>query len=161
MVFALRTAWEISWVFASVFFFFFFSLLPSSALPVLFVSLAYQRGGSLAVTLRAWLSPLYCIRQQWDWAVHFISANITASAHSKCLGELLSKELTEKVFSFLEGEWALLICPSEFERQSRLLPMLDEFCFSCHLLISGILPFGTSSINIQNPRTTASKEYER
>ncbi len=56
MVFALRTALEISW--AVVFrFFVFFSPIPSSvgitARLGLFVSLAYHRSGSLAVMLRA------------------------------------------------------------------------------------------------------------
>lgn len=87
MVVALRTALEISWAVASWFF-----PLPSSvgitACLGLFVSLAYHRGGSLAVMLRAWLSPLCCIRQQWDWAVCFISTHIKASTHWKCLREL-------------------------------------------------------------------------
>lgn len=65
--------------------------------------------------LRARLSPLCCIRQQWDWAVCFISAHIKASTHQKCLGELFSKGLIEKVFFFflfffLFGTWVSYVC---------------------------------------------------
>lgn len=112
-VFALANAWEISWDFASV------PQLSQSS----FVSLAYQRGGSLAVMLRGWLSPLHCIRQQWDWAVRFISANIKASKMSWRI--IIWGADWQDPFIF--GRWMsllLLICPSYFEGQSRLLSML-------------------------------------
>lgn len=96
MVFGLRAALEISWVVIGVFFSPLLSSVGITARPGLFVSLAYHGGGSLAVMLRLWLSPLCCIRQQWDWVVCFISTHIKASTWH--LRELFSSRVIEKVF---------------------------------------------------------------
>lgn len=165
MALALWTALEISWVVVNVF----PHPLPCSvgitARLGLFVSLAYHRGGSLAVMLRAWLSPLWCIRQQWDWAVCFISAHIKASTHWKRLGELLSQELIEKVCAFLEGEWVVFahrswFVPLIFEGRCRAdcFPCLTSLFSSSHRWDASL---GSSCINIQGEEKKPNKWFKR
>lgn len=88
MMHMVSTALEISSTVVRLF----FCILPTSvgitACLGLFVSLAYRCGGSMAVMPRARLFPLCCIRQEWDWALCFISVHIKASTHRKRLREL-------------------------------------------------------------------------
>lgn len=136
---------EPHWKLAGLLLVFFFSLLLSSvgitACPGLFVSIAYHGGGSLAVMLRVWLSPLCCIRQQWDWVVCFIS---THPAYTQRPRELFSCGADWKGL-LIFGRWisfvcsSLLICAPDFEGHHRAdcFPCLTSFGFGFIFISEG------------------------
>lgn len=77
--------------------------------------------GITACSITVWLSPLYCMRQQWDWPVCFISAHMEASQ--------VLENYSLKSWLKGRGMFCLVIAPDLFLWYSKGRCRAD--CFPC------------------------------